>query len=194
MNNESSALIQHTSNLNHSGVSKFETSYLGYRTCILIFRKMQFPDAQCRQLSRALPSRGSPTALRLSTATRSRYAFQMSNPPELPGLSGVVVRAVRKFRQITNIFPPPGVGIGVGIGLGCGFGWPLRRAYGPPRALCSPMIGFGFGVGYGQGFFGRRFGRDLRSEDFKLSLVKMESALDAVVVRLLVLIGARKAE
>lgn len=119
-------------------------------------------------------------------------AFQMSNPPELPGLSGAVVRVVRKFKQITNIFPPPGIGVGAGIGIGCGFGWPLRRAYGPPQALCSPMIGFGFGVGYGQGVFGRRFGRDLRSEDFKSSLARMESALDAFVVRLLVLIGARK--
>lgn len=117
----------------------------------------------------------------------------MFERPDLPGLSGALIRAVDKFKAITNVFPPMAVGIGAGIGMGCGFGWPLRRAYGPPRALCGPMIGCGFGIGYGQGIVGRRFGRDQRTDSFKQSLRNLEITLDAFVIRLLVLVGARKA-
>lgn len=110
---------------------------------------------------------------------------------ELPGLPGVMVNAARKLRRATNIFPPLGVGLGAGIGIGCGFGWPARRAYGPPRALCGPGIAVGIGVGYGQGF-GRRFGRDDRSSSFKNSVKSFEQALDAFLLRFLVLIGRRR--
>lgn len=116
----------------------------------------------------------------------------MGNAPDLPGLSGALVRTVSKVKEITNIFPPAGVGVGMGIGMGCGLGWPLRRAYGPPRALCGPIIGAGFGIGYGQGFVGRRFGRDQRSEKFKSRIANVETTLDALIIRFLILVGLRK--
>lgn len=115
----------------------------------------------------------------------------MPQPPDLPGLPGALVEGARKVRRATNIFPPPGVGVGAGIGLGCGFGWPLRRAYGPPRALCGPAIAVGIGVGYGQGY-GRRFGRDERSDTFKSAIARLERALDAMVVGFLALLGRKR--
>lgn len=107
----------------------------------------------------------------------------MGEPPELPGVPGRLAKFAHKIRQATQIFPPPGVGIGVGIGLGCGVGWSLRRAYGPPQALCKPAIGVGLGIGYGQGF-GRRFGRDRRNKSFVENLQALERWLDAAVNRL----------
>lgn len=113
-------------------------------------------------------------------------------PPELPGLPGAMVRGARKLRRATNIFPPLGVGLGAGLGVGCGFGWPARKAYGPPRGICGPGIAVGIGFGYGQGF-GRRFGRDDRSLTFKQSIKAFERKLDTLINRFLVLIGRRKA-
>lgn len=107
-----------------------------------------------------------------------------SGPPALPGLPGRFTNAVHKVKTATQIFPPVGLGIGAGIGLGCGFGWPLRRAYGPPRALCGPIVGIGFGVGYGQGF-GRRFGRDTRPQPVQQWVRSVEGWLDASVKKLI---------
>lgn len=106
------------------------------------------------------------------------------NPPDLPGIPGALTKAANNFRKATQIFPPPGVGVGVGLGLGCGFGWPLRQAYGPPRALCGPSIGVGVGFGYGQGF-GRRFGLDDRPQPLRNWLRQLESLLDSTASRLL---------
>lgn len=113
----------------------------------------------------------------------------MPEQSDLPGLPGAIVNGARRIRKATNVFPPLGIGIGGGIGLGCGFGWPLRSAYGPPRALCGPAIAVGIGIGYGQGI-GRRFGRDERSETFKKAVARIETTLDALVVRILALLGS----
>lgn len=102
-------------------------------------------------------------------------------PPDLPGLPGVIAKAAHQFRKATQIFPPFGMGIGAGLGGGCGIGWPLRAAYGPPRAMCGAMVGVGMGLGYGQGF-GRRFGRDLRPDQLTKSFGRMERSLDAVAL------------
>jgi len=109
--------------------------------------------------------------------------------PDLTGIPAVLVKGVDKIKAATQIFPPPGVGIGVGLGMGCGIGWPLRKAYGPPRALCGPIIGAGIGFGYGQGF-GRRFGKDVRSEEFRSKVSQFEEGLDYAILRFLALLGA----
>lgn len=108
----------------------------------------------------------------------------MSEPPNLPGIPGMMTRAAHTVRKATQIFPPLGFGIGAGIGVGCGVGWPLRRAYGPPAALCGPAIGIGIGFGYGQGF-GRRFGKDQRSHSYKEWVNDVEVLLDSFVLKLL---------
>lgn len=105
-------------------------------------------------------------------------------PPEFTGIPGRMARFAHGFRRATQIFPPPGVGVGVGLGVGCGFGWPLRQAYGPPRALCGPSIGFGIGVGYGQGF-GRRFGKDTRPDALTGRLAKLERWFDSSITRII---------
>lgn len=108
--------------------------------------------------------------------------------PDLAGMPGALVKGVEKVKTATQIFPPPGVGLGAGIGVGCGFGWPLRRAYGPPRGLCGPAIAVGVGFGYGQGF-GRRFGKDERSKKLTTGISNIERTLDAFMIRFLVLLG-----
>lgn len=112
------------------------------------------------------------------------YAYVPNEPPDLPGIPGLITKAAHNFRKATSIFPPPGVGIGVGLGIGCGFGWPMRKAYGPPRALCGPGIAVGIGFGYGQGI-GKRFGQDVRSADFRNWVKAIETRLDSVVERCL---------
>lgn len=105
------------------------------------------------------------------------FSKMTDDPPDIPGIPGHIARFAHKFRRATQIFPPFGVGVGAGIGMGCGFGWPLRQAHGPPRALCGPSIGVGVGLGYGQGF-GRRFGRDTRPEAIKGRMGELERFLD----------------
>lgn len=109
---------------------------------------------------------------------RERMAMGWNEPPDLPGVPGQLARAAHAFRKATQIFPPAGIGAGVGIGLGCGFGWPLRAAYGPPRAMCGASIGVGIGIGYGQGF-GKRFGSDNRPRGLRTWFSNVENALDS---------------
>lgn len=99
-------------------------------------------------------------------------------PPDIPGFPGQMARFAHGFRRATQIFPPIGVGVGGGLGVGCGVGWPLRRAYGPPRAMCGPGVGVGIGIGYGQGI-GRRFGKDRRSGAFTDRVRELEKNMDA---------------
>lgn len=99
-------------------------------------------------------------------------------PPDLPGIPGQLARAAHTFRKVTQIFPPVGLGAGAGIGLGCGLGWPLRAAFGPPRAVCGASIGVGIGIGYGQGF-GKRFGSDNRPEGLRSWFSSIEKSLDS---------------
>lgn len=106
------------------------------------------------------------------------------DPPDIPGIPGHIARFAHSFRRATQIFPPFGIGVGAGIGLGCGFGWPLRKAYGPPRALCGTSIGVGVGLGYGQGF-GRRFGRDTRPDAIKGRVSDLETWLDESAINIL---------
>lgn len=116
---------------------------------------------------------------------------RMSEPPDLPGFPGLITKAAHNFRKATQVFPPPGVGLGVGIGVGCGFGWSLRRAYGPPRALCGPAIAAGVGFGYGQGF-GRRFGKDVRSKSFLDWVHRLEATLDECFVAVVAFLSLQR--
>lgn len=100
-----------------------------------------------------------------------------------PGMPGRLARAAHWLRTRTQVLPPVAVGVGVGMGLGCGIGWPIRRAYGPPRAVCGPAVGVGVGIGYGQGF-GRRFGSDTRHESFLTVLGRVERGIDTLVHRI----------
>lgn len=103
-----------------------------------------------------------------------------TDPPDLPGIPGQIAKAAHAFRKATQIFPPPGMGLGVGLGLGCGVGWPLRAAYGPPRATCGASVGVGVGFGFGQGF-GKRFGADSRPRAFRSFITSVEKFLDVSV-------------
>lgn len=95
---------------------------------------------------------------------------------ELTGLPRALTEAVASARAILDIFPAPGVGVfAAGIGLGCGLGWPLRQAYGPPRAFCGPGVGVGVvAAGYGQGIVGIRFGRDRRAPRTREHIASVE--------------------
>lgn len=110
----------------------------------------------------------------------SKAVMGWHEPPDLPGIPGQLARAAHAFRKATQIFPPVGIGAGAGIGLGCGLGWPLRAAYGPPRAICGASIGVGIGIGYGQGF-GKRFGSDNRPKGLRSWFSSIEKALDSSV-------------
>lgn len=95
---------------------------------------------------------------------------------ELTGIPRAVVDAVASLRALIDIFPPPGIGLfAAGIGLGCGLGWPIRQAYGPPRAFCGPGIGVGVvAAGYGQGIVGIRFGQDRRAKKTREKIASVE--------------------
>lgn len=119
--------------------------------------------------------------------------FSMKNPPDLPGIPGMLSNAAHRFRKATQILPPIGLGIGIGIGVGCGFGWPLRHAYGAPRALCGPAIAAGVGFGYGQGM-GRRFGIDHRPKAFTDWIKQVEIILDVLVLQIVSLFQIRSSQ
>lgn len=99
---------------------------------------------------------------------------------ELRGIPRALYSATNRARSVLEVFPPIGAGAAAaGIGIGCGFGWPLRAAYGPPRAFCGPGIGVAVvGAGYGQGFFGRRFGNDTRSSEAIRNLKAIEKRIE----------------
>lgn len=109
---------------------------------------------------------------------------EMRDQPMFSGIPGRIARFVYRLRRATDVFPPAGMGVGVGIGFGCGLGWPLRRAYGPPRATCGAMVGAGVGAGYAQGF-GIRFGRDARPAPLRERMRALERWLDASVSHIL---------
>jgi hypothetical protein len=93
-----------------------------------------------------------------------------------------VYSTVARARELLDVLPPVGGGLLVaGVGMGCGFGWPMRSAYGPPRAFCGPGIGVAvIGAGYGQGVFGRRFGRDKRSDKTMQNVARLEKQIDRI--------------
>lgn len=121
------------------------------------------------------------TLLDVHTKANS-YVIQRN---DLEGAPRAVVEAVAKFRKVADIFPPLGAGVlGGGMGVGCGLGWPIKAAYGPPRAFCGVGIGVAvFGAGYGQGMAGKRFGRDRRADEAKANIAKMESVIVAACDR-----------
>lgn len=104
---------------------------------------------------------------------------------KLSGGAATFVRFIRRAKSVVEVFPPIGIGLGAGMGIGCGMGWPIRTAWGPPRALCGAGVGIGIGFGYGQGF-GLRFGRDARSSATRERIAHLERSIDSAFLAVIV--------
>lgn len=144
-------------------------------------REVEISVSDVPDLSFAMLEKLKSTLLDVQTKANS-YVIQRD---DLEGAPRALVEGVAKFRKVADIFPPLGAGVlGGGMGVGCGLGWPIKAAYGPPRAFCGVGIGVAvFGAGYGQGMAGKRFGRDRRADEAKANIVKMESVIVAACDR-----------